>query len=392
MDQFLRDAQAMAPELIRIRRVLHGIPEIGMWLPQTQSYVAQQLAEIGCGVDEFPGGGLCARIGPAEHGPVFLLRADMDALPMKEQSGLPFAASGNAAHTCGHDLHMAMLLGAARLLMEREAEIPGQALLLFQPAEETARGMSALLEGGLMERYHPDAALGLHTAPLQPTGRINCTSGYKTASFDQFLIRVHGTGGHGAMPHLCVDPIAVAVQIHLALQGLISRECDPGQRCVAVIGRFSAGTAGNVIPDRAELEGTIRASSAEQRTFMRDRLEQIVNGTAQAARASAQVKWLANVPPIFCDDALTAELSGYTAQTLGEDMVDREPQRLSASEDFSVLGEQIPITYFTIGTGLPKDGYAFGNHHPEVVYDERAIPVGAAALASCAFHWLRARQ
>ncbi len=391
MDEFLCGARAMAPELIQMRRALHGMAEVGMWLPRTQAYVAQRLADMGCAVDEFPGGGLCARIGPEGGGPAFLLRADMDGLPMREQSGLPFAACGEAAHTCGHDLHMAMLLGAAQLLKRREGQLPGQALLLFQPAEETAEGMAALLSGGLLERYHPDAALGPHTAPLQPTGRVNCTSGWKTASFDRFLIRVRGAGGHGAMPHLCVDPITAAVQIHLALQGMISRECDPGQRCVAVIGRFSAGTAGNVIPECAELEGTLRASSAGQRGFMRERLEQIVQGTAQTARAFAQVEWLAGVPPIFCDEALTAELSEYAVQALGEELVDREPQRLSASEDFSLLGERIPITYFTIGTGLPEQGYAFGNHHPQVVYDEQAVPAGAAVLASCAFRWLRAR-
>lgn len=388
MEQWMERALALAPELVRIRRALHQMPETGMVLPRTQAFVREQLSELGYEVTEFPRGGLCARIG--RPGPAILLRADMDALPMREESGLPFAADGEAAHTCGHDLHTAMLLGAARLLRDRVDELPGTVLLLFQTAEETAQGMKALLEDGLLEDLRPQAALGLHTAPLTPTGRINCTSGYKTASFDRFLIRAQGVGGHGAMPHLCVDPISVCVHIHTALEAFISREIEPGQRCVATIGRFTAGTAGNIIPARAEMEGTMRAATFEQRRFMRERLEQIVRGTAQTMRASADVQWLAGIPPIFCDEALTGELTGYARGILGEERVDPAPQRLSASEDFALLGEHIPITYFTIGTGLPAQGCAYGNHHPKVVYDEDALPVGTALLAGCAAHWLQA--
>lgn len=389
MEHFKRQALALAPRLVQTRRALHQMPETGLILPRTQAFVKERLLALGCRVTEFPCGGLCAQIG--RPGPAILLRADMDALPMREESGLPFAAACDAAHTCGHDLHTAMLLGAAELLKARESSLPGTVVLLFQPAEETAQGMQALLENGLLELCSPQAAMGLHTAPLQPTGQINCTSGYKTASFDRFLIQIQGVGGHGAMPHLCVDPISVGVHIHMGLEAFVSRECEPGQRCVATIGRFTAGTAGNILPAQAELEGTLRASTFEQRAFMRERLEQIVQGTAQTMRAKATVQWLAGVPPIFCDEALTQELAGYAVQTLGESLVNTEPQRLSASEDFSLLGQQLPITYFTIGTGLAQDGYAYGNHHPKVRYDEDALPVGTALLAGCAAGWLQAR-
>ena len=223
----LERAKAILPEMTANRRFLHQNPELGMNLKVTTEFVMEKLREMGIEPKLCGGCGVTALIGKKEDGPVFLLRADMDALPMKEESGLPFAAKGDTAHCCGHDMHTAMLLGAAKILKEQEEELPGRVKLMFQPGEETLEGAKAMIADGILENPHVDAAMGVHMAPLAPAGFVGYNAGVVCNSSDLLEISIEGKGGHGASPHHSVDPINVGLHIHLALQELIAREVDP---------------------------------------------------------------------------------------------------------------------------------------------------------------------
>lgn len=386
MNQLLHEAQGMTEALVAMRRTLHQHPELGFELPKTTALVAEELQKLG--ISSTPcAGGLTAFIGNPSKGRTVLLRADLDALPMQEKSGLPFAACGSACHACGHDIHTTMLLGAAKMLKKRESSLNGAVLLMFQPAEEIAMGAKAMLDEGLLEKNKVDRAFGIHVAPFQPAGRVNLTPGNKTASYDCFTVTFTGKGGHGAQPQNTVDPINAAVHAYTALQALISRECSPAEPAVLTIGSFHAGAAGNIIPDSASFQGTIRAASAEWRGFLRKRLVEICEGTAHTLRAQVGVEWQAQVPPLYNDPELVGQALDWLLQT-GIDVND-QVERLSASEDFALVSELVPTVYLNIGSGLPEDGYAYGNHHPAVAYDEAILPVGAASLAACALGTLK---
>lgn len=373
-------AQDLLPQLVALRRQLHQCPELGSELTHTRTIVREYLQALGLSVQECAGGLIAEIAGGA--GPVVLLRADMDALPMAEQSGLPFAATGPAAHTCGHDMHTAMLLGAAHLLCQTRQDLRGTVRLLFQPDEETAQGARAMLQAGAGENVN--AAMGLHVAPGQPVGLLNCTVGEKTASYDRFVLTVKGIGGHGAMPHLAADPIQVGARICLACQELISAECAPGSSAVITVGSFHAGNSANSIPESASLEGTIRAAQEADRQYLCRRLKEIAEGIAGTFRTEAKLELVSGVPVLYNDPSICDRLSNALREALGGEMVDCTVQRLSASEDFALFAQQIPSVYLTIGTGEAKDGYIYGNHHPAVRYHEDALAVGAAAYAVCA--------
>lgn len=385
MEQIQERANALAPELLRLRRTLHQCPELGFELPQTRAVVTEELERIGCRDVRTYGGGLTAWLG--KPGRTLLLRADMDALPMEEESGEPFAATNGAAHACGHDMHTAMLLGAARLLKGREAELNGRVVLMFQAAEETASGAKAMIDGGILEGV--DGAFAMHVATQKPVGELNFTHGPKTASFDRFAIHIEGQGGHGAFPHKTADPVNAAVHLYLALQELVSHECPPDETAVLTIGAFQAGAAGNVIPASARLEGTARAARRETRELLLRRLEELAQGICAAFRTWARVEYLSQVPPLYNDPALAGRMAKAARSVLGAGRVNEDAQRLTASEDFALASERVPTVYATIGTGLAADGYRYGNHHPAVRYDEDILPLGAAVFAACAVDFLK---
>lgn len=385
MDEYLIRARAMEEELRTLRRSLHRCPELGFKLPETIEIVKSKLAELGCEVITL-GGGMTAELGGVRPGPTLLLRADMDALPMKEESGLEFASSNGAAHACGHDLHTTMLLGAVRLLKAREHKLRGKIRLMFQSAEETASGARAMLEHGVLEGV--DAAFAMHVATQRPVGLLNCTHGPKTASYDRFGITITGKGGHGAFPHQAADPINAAVHLYLALQELVSHECPPEETAVLTIGMFQAGTAGNVIPDSVYLEGTARAASRECRELLRRRLKEQAQGICGVYRTAAVVEMLSEVPPLYNDPDLTRRMAAFARVVLGEALVSEKPEPLTASEDFALIAERVPTAYLTMGTGREEDGYLYGNHNSRVCYDEGVLSLGAAVFARCAENFL----
>lgn len=383
--KILERAKELSSEMIENRRYIHRFPEINDDLPRTTKFVIEELKKMGYEPKEICKSGVVATVG--NGGKTILLRADMDALPMKEESGLPFSSENDYAHTCGHDIHTSMLLGAAKLLKEVEKDLKGTVKFMFQPAEESVAGAKAMIEAGLMENPKVDAAIAMHinSADL-PTGVVGYTLGETFASADKFKITVKGVGSHGAQPHNSADPINSAVHIHLALQELLSREIGPLENAVVTIGLFQAGTAGNAIPEKAVMEGTIRAYKKDIRDFILKRIEEISTLTAKAFRTECQVDFYASVPAIISDENITNEFVGYIKGMLEDKVVPYRKQMLS--EDFSYISDLVPSSYLALGAGSKEEGYKYGLHNPQIIFNEEAIHVGAAVFAECAIKYL----
>ena len=381
-------AAALREELIENRRYFHTNAEVGLNMPKAKAYVLKKLEEYGLDPKEC-GMGVTATLG--RGGKTILLRADMDALPMAEESGLEFACPTGQAHTCGHDFHAAMLLTAAKLLKESEDQLEGTVKFMFQPAEETFEGSKDMIEHGILEDPKPDAALAYHVGPgKMPVGIFMYNAGGTLMfSMDGFEINIKGRGSHGAFPHMAVDPINIGAHVFLALQELIARECDPSNACVLTVGQFHAGSAPNIIPESAVLEGTIRTNKAEERQKLVRRLKEVVEGTAAVYGGTAEVKFPCGVPTLVCDAALTNEMVGYMKELPIPGLMGVPNISASASEDFALITEQIPSAYLYLSAGYLDERGAYSAHNPKVQFNEDVLPVGAACLAHCAVQWLK---
>ena len=375
-------------EAIRHRRYFHFHAEPGLETPKACAYIMETLQSYG--LNPVPcGHGVTATIGSGS--PCILLRADMDALPMGEESGLDFACpTGTEAHTCGHDFHAAMLLIAAKLLKEREGELKGTVKLMFQPAEETFQGAADMIENGILENPKVDAALALHvTAGQIPLGlyfyNANSTM---MASADGFRIHIRGKGAHGAYPQNSIDPINIAVHVYLALEALIAREADPDKMCVLTIGSFNAGSAPNIIPEEAVLQGTLRTKDKESRSLLVRRIREVAEGTAAVYGGSANIEVLSAVPPLICDKAMTEELVGYIQKMGMPGAMPYAGISSSASEDFAMIADRVPSVYMNISAGFPDARGQYPMHNPKVQFNEEVLPAGAAIYAECAMRWL----
>ena len=385
---FYKRAQELKGETIAHRRYLHKNAEVGLELHRTKAYVMQQLRATGIEPQEC-GHGVTALIGSGS--PVLLLRADMDALPMEELSGEEFACpTGTEAHTCGHDFHVAMLLTAAKMLKEREGELMGTVKLMFQPGEETFEGCKDMVAGGLLENPTVDAALGFHVTPgkfLPGVVLYNAREAVMN-SVNGFRIEIAGKGGHGAYPHLSIDPIQIAVQIYLALEELIAREANPRKTCVLTIGKLWAGIAPNIIPDTAEMEGTLRTNDPKMRALLVRRIGEVVQGIAATYGGSAKLTFIYDVPPLICGREQTEEMASYMQELGVPGMRMVSHMQSNASEDFSVIAERIPSTYMFISAGFDDERGLYAGHNPHVRFNEDVCPIGAAAYAHCAMRWL----
>ena len=309
---FYNRALELKDETIQNRRNIHKNAEVGLDTPKTKAFVIEKLKEYGLEPEEC-GYGVTALLGKKE-GKVLLLRADMDALPMAEQSGEEFACpSGKEAHTCGHDFHAAMLLTAAKMLKENEDLIDGTIKFMFQPAEETFEGSKNMIENGILENPKVDAALAYHVSPgKMPVGLFMYNSkDTMMYSVDGFKITIKGKGSHGAYPHVGVDPINIGVHVHLALQELIARESDPSKACVLTVGQFKAGTAANIIPEQAVLQGTIRTNDNEAREKLVRRMKEVAKKTAEVYNGTAEIEMISEVPPLICNPEFTNEIVSY---------------------------------------------------------------------------------
>ena len=382
-------ALELKDETIANRRHIHKNAETGLDLPKTKAYVMEKLTEYGLEPKDC-GYGVTATLG--KGGKVLLLRADMDALPMPEESGEEFACpTGKEAHTCGHDFHAAMLLTAAKMLKEKEDTLEGTIKFMFQPAEETFEGSKNMIENGILENPPVDAALAYHVSPgKMPIGLFMYNDkDTMMYSVDGFKITIHGKGSHGAYPHVGVDPINIGVHIHLALQELIARESDPTHSCVLTIGQFAGGTAANIIPETAVLQGTIRTNKPEARELLVRRMKEVAEKTAAVYNGTVDIEMISEVPPLICNPKLSDEVVGYM-QELGIPGLTPYPGiSASASEDFAVIAEKVPSTFMYLSAGYLDERGQYPAHHPKAQFNEDVCPIGAACLAHCASQWLK---
>ena len=380
-------ALELKEETIANRRYFHQNAETGLDMPTAKAYVMNKLKEYGL-IPKECGHGVSATVGCG--GKVILLRADMDALPMPEESGEPFACTSGAAHACGHDFHAAMLLTAAKMLKENESNLKGTVKFMFQPAEETFEGSKDMMEHGILENPSVDAALAYHVSPgNMPVGLYMYNStGTMMFSVDGFKITISGKGAHGAYPHNSIDPINIAVHVYLALEALIAREADPKAACVLTVGKFEAGTAANIIPDYAVLEGTIRSNDPTNRELLVRRMKEVADKTAQVYGGSASIEMISEVPPLICDPALTEEMVSYMQEM---NLPNAQPYpgiSARASEDFASIAEKVPSTFIYLSAGFTDNREVYPAHNPKVQFNEDVCPIGASCLAYCATQWL----
>ena len=399
-EMLLNEAQALAPEITRLRRTLHRCAGTGFDIEDTIKIVSDELSALGLAPRRCGRAGLVALVGGKRPGPVFLLRADMDALPIAEESGVDFAAQSGKMHACGHDMHTAMLLGAARLLKTHEDELCGTVKLMFQPAEETFEGASDMIADGLLEDPKPDAALMIHVMagmPFAPGTAIVSAPGVSAPAADYFDITVRGRGCHGSMPNNGVDPLTAAAHILLALEQINARELAMGERAVLTVGTLHGGTASNAIADSAVLGGTLRTFNEQTRSFVKERLTDIATGMAAALRAEASVTFGTGCPTLVNDADLAACAGRYVKELLGPERAFTVAELNAAgggasgsagSEDFAYVSQAVPSVMLALAAGQPEQGYRWPQHHPKVKFDETALPSGAAVYAFCALRWL----
>ena len=391
MNQFLESARAMKDELIKYRREIHQNPEVGDHLPQTTKYVMDRLKEFGYEPQEICESGIVALAGKPDSKKTFLLRADMDALPITEQTDYSFKATNGNMHACGHDMHTTMLLGAAKLLKQYESELEGAVKLVFQPNEEGFKGAKLMLQSGVLENPKVDAAMALHVHSGTPSNTVLCGMGTSIAGCTIFRITVKGVGCHGAMPETGVDPINIATHIYLSTQEILSREISAMKSAVITVGKFQAGNTHNVIPETAVLEGTIRYLDVEIGDFVYKRLEEIVVSTGKMFRGDASVEVVASVPPLHNDRDLANDLTSYVKEVVGDKSVISFEGGGMGSEDFASYGYEVPSVYFLLGAGTKEEDSHYGlpMHHPQVVFNEDILPTGAAMHAYAAMMWLK---
>lgn len=389
----MEEAQALAPQISAWRRELHRYPELGFELEKTCSFVYDELVKMGLEPKKCGKAGWVVLLGKP-GGKVFLIRADMDALPLEEASGEEFRSlNPGKMHACGHDLHTAMLLGAAKLLKDHEDLLEGQVKLVFQPAEEIGQGAKDMVESGVLENPKVDAAEMLHVASGAPfpTGLIMVPQGGTGASAScMFTIKVTGKGGHGAMPAICVDPITAICHIHTGLEEIFARELGLTEYLAVTVGKIRGGDAPNIIPNTAEMSGSIRTMSREKMEWVQGRIAEIAKGIAAAYRAEAEVIYENFLPPMIADGDVVDCAIGYLKELLGPGAMQiPKGQTGGGSEDFAFVAEKVPSVPFFLGAGCSSEGYLKPAHHPEVRFDERALPVGTAAHVYNAIRWLQ---
>ncbi|PPC71766.1 MULTISPECIES: M20 metallopeptidase family protein [Pantoea] len=379
-------SESMQAHLIAIRRDIHAHPELGFDTVRTAAIVEQELLRLGLTPQTGVGRtGVMVDITGAQPGKTVLLRADMDALPIHEQTGLPFSSIWpGKMHACGHDIHTATLLGVAAILADLRSQLHGTVRLIFQPAEETPEsGAQAMIAAGAADGI--DVAITLHNKPELAAGEIALTRGASTASSDEFDVVIHGKSTHAARPHMGTDPIIAAASLVTQLQTIVSRELDPANSAVLTIGHIHGGTTHNIISDSCLIQGTIRAKSPQARAHMEDAFRRICAGVALSLNTRIEVNYQRGVPPLMNDDALIDALEPILSHQFGKPVV-AKPSSSFGAEDFSLFTERVPGCQIHIGSGAPgRDDHL---HNSDYQPDERSIHAGTQALARIAIDLL----
>jgi amidohydrolase len=391
MVDFLSEAQALFEYTQALRRDFHRHPELGFHEVRTAGIVARELNKMGLEVT--PGiaeTGVAATIEGNRPGSVLLLRFDMDALPIQEQTGAPYASQNpGVMHACGHDGHTAVGLSVARLLHSHRQELSGTIKLVFQPAEEGEGGAERMLAEGILENPHADAALALHLWNEKPFGWLGITGGPTMAAAEIIHIKVTGRGGHGAIPHLAVDPILASAQIINALQGIVARNVSPLEMAVVSVTSIHAGEAFNVIPAQASLQGTIRTFSPVVRQRVLERFQQVVEGVGTAMQCQVDCR-VQSISPAVVNDGGLAERVRTTARQLLPDSQVEADYRTMGAEDMAFILQKLPGCFFFIGSANPAEGLDAPHHHPRFDFDERALVHATALMAGVAWDYLQA--
>lgn len=387
----LTQAKALQEELVNHRRWLHQHPGVGFDLTQTREYVRSVLDSTGIPTKYCGKMGLFGVISGEKPGKTVLLRADMDALPIREEADVPFASTNGRMHACGHDLHTAMLLGAAKLLMNSRDRLRGTVRLMFQPAEEIFEGAKDMIAHGILEGV--DAAVMIHVTagmPIPAGTVIVSVPGVSAPAADYFTLRVQGKGCHGSAPENGVDALTAAAHILIGLQELHARELPADSGAVLTVGKFTGGTAGNAIADTAQLQGTIRTYDEETRSFLKRRIEEISQGIAGAFRADAAVEFGSGCPALKNDPQLCRSFHEYLVELLGERgaLSAEACVRGGGSEDFAYVSQAVPSVMLALAAGEPNKGYEYPQHHPKVKFDESVLSTGAAVFAQIAMRYL----
>ena len=375
--------ESTAQRAVEIRREIHRRPELGFEEHNTQSIVERELDALGVDHRRIAGTGVIGIVRGALPGRVTGLRADMDALPIQEDSGEPCASQvPGKMHACGHDAHTAMLLGAARVLHGARERLSGTTVLIFQPAEEGPGGAEPMIAQGALDDPKVEAIAMLHVDPRLEAGAISITPGPVNASADELYITVRGKGGHGAYPHTAVDTIPAAAAIVLALQNIAAREVDPLKSVVVSIGTIAGGYRNNVIADEVQMSGTLRAFDPAIRDTFEHRVHRIVNGVAGAYNARAEIKLVRGYPPVINNDALAENLAVYLRE-----FTKIRVERLSPTmggEDFAYFAQRVPGVHVRLGVRNESEGAVHAGHSPEFRIDEAALPIGVEVLVAFA--------
>ncbi len=369
-----------------IRRQLHQWGEVGFDLPQTVALVEKELTAMGIENHRVGKAGVCGIIGKGEK--CVLLRADMDALPMDETTGLPYASTSGGTHSCGHDCHAAMLLGAAKLLKENEANLKGCVKLMFQPAEELLQGAVDMIEHGILENPKPDVAFATHVSvglPGSTVGRVTYSSGPALYSGDAVKIEITGKASHGAAAFMGVDAINIAAHIVVALNEIISREIPLDEHSVVLVGKISGGETVNTTAGSAVLEVSIRAQTEEKRSFLKQRVKEISEGIAATFRGKADVQFVYGMAPLYCDPQTAADAHRYVSQ-LG--YIPVCVPCAGGTEDFTAVASRVPSVMLNLGAGSLEEGHLCSMHNAGMIVNEDALPTGVAIYCQCATQWL----
>jgi amidohydrolase len=390
MEKLYAEALEMFEYTRNLRRDFHRHPELGFEEVRTAGIVARELKELGIEVTTgIAKTGVIGIIEGRKPGPVILVRVDMDALPITEETGAEYSSTNSKImHACGHDGHTAMGITAAHLLMKHQDEIEGTVKLVFQPAEEGLGGAKLMVKEGVLNNPKPDYSIAIHLWNENPFGYVGAHSGPVFAGAESFSIKINGVGAHAAIPHLGIDPIVATSQIIIALQSVVSRNVPPLESAVLSITSIHGGIAFNIIPPNVEIKGTIRTYSKEVRDRVLKRMDAIVMGISKSMECEAEIDLREITPVVNNDEELSRIVQNVVSEMLpNEKMV--EDARTMGSEDMAYMMDDIPGCYFIVGSNNSEKGLTFGHHHPKFDFDERALPKGSALLAGAAIKILK---
>ncbi len=389
MDDFsqviVNESAQLQTQLVKWRRDLHGLAEVGMHLPNTMKYITTCLKKMNIAYEYYEDiSSVVACFGQGEH--CILLRSDSDALNIVEEAEVDFKATNGCMHACGHDMHTTMLLGACAILKEHEKELNGVVKCVFQAGEEIFQGAKALIDKGILINPKVEKAFAMHVVSTLPKGVMVCGK-QAMASVDGFKLTIKGKGGHGSMPESCIDPLNAAVQVYLGLQSLIAREIKGSDEAVLTIGQIQGGSSANIIPDEVVMQGTLRTFDDEVRTYLVKRMKEISNMIAESYRCELVYEKISECASVICDDEML-KLVENSIHSLYSQMYIHHGAHGMGSEDFAQISKLVPSAYYMIGAKV-DDEEGYGQHHPKVKFNEDILHIGASIYAKVAFDYLK---